>query len=296
MENAKKKRARRVLLFMPGDSLKKITKGAGLDVDAVIMDLEDGVALSQKEAARETVHEALLSIDIDFGHTERWVRVNPAGLGLQDLDLANTIAGKPDGYVLPKVESASDVQRVSDALYDYEIRLDYEVGGICLIAIIESALGIVNLKEIASADSRLVALAFGAEDFSSSIGAIRSVGLEEVLYARSAVVTHAAAYNLQALDTPYTDIQNIDGLIRETRQAMEMGYSGKLAIHPRHIEPIVNVFMPSDEDLEAARTLIEAFKTHQNSGTGVFNFQGKMIDMPMIRAAERILKRANIDA
>ena len=274
-------------------ALKKSAKGAALNVDGVIMDLEDGVAVSQKAIARRTILEAFATLD--FGDTERLVRVNPARLGLQDFDIVGTITGKPDTYVLPKVESAEDVRRFSVAVAEHEIRLGLPVGGIGIIAIIESARGVVNLREIASADPRLVALAFGAEDFSSDIGAKRSPSLQEVHYARSAVVTYAAAFGLQAIDTPYVDLKNPDGLITETTQAMEMGFTGKFAIHPKHIEPIVAVFMPSPEELANARALINAFEQHQASGTGVFSYQDRMIDMPMIRAAENILKRADSD-
>ncbi|PJF41942.1 MAG: hypothetical protein CUN55_10860 [Phototrophicales bacterium] len=286
-------RLRRALLFMPGDSMKKIRKGATLGVDSIIMDLEDGVALNQKEAARLTVYEALTDADLDFGQTERLVRINPSGKWqTEDIDI--TVKGKPDGYVIPKVESAHDIQFVANTLTEYERQLGYRIGNIKLLAIIESALGIVNLKEIAQADPRLIALMFGAEDYTSDIGAIRTPQSEEVLYARSAVVAHAAAYGLQAIDTPYVDLKNMDGLIEDTQKAMQLGYSGKLAIHPNQIDPIIKVFMPSEEEIKAAQQLIEAHNHFQQSGAGVFSYNGKMVDMPMIRAAERVLKRAGL--
>ncbi len=286
-------RLRRALLFMPGDDMKKIRKGASLDVDCIIMDLEDGVALSQKEEARYTVREALLAEDLDFGASERLVRLNPPSQWQAD-DLAVTIEGNPDGYVLPKVESAYDVQLVAAALTEYERQMGYRIGRIKLMAIIESALGVVNLKEIAQSDSRLVALMFGAEDFSSDVGATRSIEGREVFYGRSAVVVHAAAYGLQAIDTPYVDLNHIDGLITDTSQAMQLGYTGKLAIHPKQIAPIVAVFMPTDDQIAFAQQLIEAHHLFQASGAGVFNYQGKMVDMPMIRAAEHVLRRAGL--
>lgn len=285
-------RIRRALLFMPGDSMKKIIKGAALGVDSIIMDLEDGVALNNKEAARQTIFEALTSGEVDFGQTERLVRINPPRKGMQAQDIAATIEGRPDGYVLPKVQSSQEVHHVAHTLLERELLLGYEPGEIKLLAIIETARGVVNLREIVQANKRLIALVFGAEDLSGDIGAIRSKAGTEVFYARSAVVVHAAAYGLQSIDTPFVDLQDIEGLKADTLSAMEMGYTGKLAIHPNQVEPIVGVFTPDDSDIEAAQRLISAHDEHQASGTGVFAYEGKMVDMPMIRAAERVLVRA----
>lgn len=286
-------RLRRALLFMPGDSLKKIAKGASLGVDSIIMDLEDGVALNNKVVARETVLQALTSGEIDFGASEKLVRVNPAQTGLQLDDLEKTIQGRPHAYVVPKVESAHDIQSISQRLSEYETALGFGQGEIKLLAIIETARGVVNLKEIAQADTRVEALIFGAEDLAGDIGAVRSMDGKEVFYARSALVIHAAAFGLQAIDTPFVDLQDLDGLRQEVQTIMRMGYTGKLAIHPNQIAPIVEIFTPSEVEIVAAQALIAAHDAHQASGTGVFAYNGRMVDMPMIRAAERILARAN---
>lgn len=286
------RRLRRALLFMPGDDLKKITRGAGLGVDTIIMDLEDGVALNNKAAARHTVLQALTSKEIDYGTTERLVRVNQPRKGMQAEDVAVTIQGRPDGYVMPKVESAREIQQFSHTLLERELLMGMDVGSIKILAIIETAKGIVNLREIAQADKRLVALLFGAEDLAGDIGATRSREGKEVYYARSAVVIHAAAFDLQAIDTPFVDLSDLDGLRAETAEALQMGYTGKLAIHPKQVGPIVEVFTPTEAEVEAARRLIEAHDAHQAQGTGVFAYEGRMVDMPMIRAAERVLARA----
>lgn len=286
-------RARRALLFMPGDDIKKIAKGAGLGIDSIIMDLEDGVALNNKTVARKTVLQALTSHEIDFGKTERLVRVNQPRKGLQIEDVAATIQGRPDGYVLPKVESAREIQQFSHTLLERELLMGMETGTIKILAIIETAKGVVNLREIAQADKRLVALIFGAEDLAGDIGATRTREGKEVYYARSAVVIHAAAFELQAIDTPFTDLNDIDALKAETAEALQMGYSGKLAIHPKQIGPIVEVFTPTEAEIEAAQRLIDAHDAHQAQGMGVFAYEGRMVDMPMIRAAERILARVN---
>lgn len=281
---------RRALLFMPGDDRRKIEKGVALGVDSVIMDLEDGVALNHKPAARETIRAALR--EVDFGQTERLVRVNPANSPFHLDDLEATIDGQPDGYVLPKNESTDMVRAVDVWLSAAERRRGWEVGKISLLALVETALGIVNLREIASSSSRLQALIFGAEDLAGDIGATRTPEGMEVFYARSAVVLHAKAFGLQAIDTPFVRLNDEPGLIAETTQALHMGYIGKLAIHPKQVAPIQQAFTPSDEEVARAQALIAAHEAHQAEGTGVFVHEGKMIDMPMIRAAQAVLSRA----
>lgn len=288
-----RERLRRALLFMPGDDLKKIRKGTTLGADSIIMDLEDGVALNNKEAARRTIFYALTSGEVDFGTTERLVRINPVHTGWQFDDIRATIDGVPDGYVVPKAESAREIALLSQSLLGHELRVGLPPRSIALLPIIETARGIVNLREIAQADSRLVALIFGAEDLASSLGAIRSEEGQEVFVAKSLLVLHAAAYGLQAIDTPYIKLQDEAGLVAVTSEAMRMGYTGKLAIHPAQVAPIIGVFTPTIEEIAYAEALIKAHDAHQVSGTGVFAYEGKMVDMPMIKAAERILARAN---
>lgn len=283
-------RPRRALLFMPGDSRGKIEKGIALGVDSIIMDLEDGVALSQKAAARLTIANALR--ELDFGRTERLVRINAVGSGLHEDDLKATVGSQPDGYVVPKVETAAQIQSVSASLAESEDARGWEPNSIVLIALVETALGIVNLREIAGSDPRLVALAFGAEDLAGDMAAIRTPEGWEGFYARSAVVLHAKAYGLQAIDTPFVQLDDDDGLIRETRMALQMGYTGKLAVHPRQIAPIHQVFTPTEKEISAAQRLVDAHSDHQARGSGVFQLDGRMIDMPMIRAAQAVLARA----
>lgn len=285
-------RPRRALLFMPGDDRRKIEKGASLEVDAVVMDLEDGVAFNRKVVARETVRKALE--EIEFGRTERLVRINPVGSGLEEADLVATIGGHPDGYVVPKVESPEQVEWLSAWLAAEERARGWPVGGIRLLAILETARGILNAGVIAGADERLEALIFGAEDFAGDVGATRTREGQEILYARSVVVVAAAAHRLQAIDTVFTDLHDLEGLRKEAAFALQLGFDGKLAIHPRQVPVIQEAFTPSPEEVERAKRLIEAFEAHQAEGTGVFAFEGKMVDMPMIRAAQRVLARAGL--
>ena len=286
----KRPSARRSLLFMPGDSRRKIEKAATLPADSIIMDLEDGVALSRKDAARVTVAQALT--DLNFGARERLVRINPVDSPLSRRDLDATIAARPDGYVIPKVESAEDLQSVDRYLDDAERANGWPRDSLVLLAIIETARGVMNLAAIASATPRLGALKFGAEDLAGDMGAIRTRAGWEVFHARSAVVIAAAAHGLQAIDTVFIDLTDLDGLAEECRFARQMGYIGKMAIHPRQV-PVINAgFSPTDAEIAQARRLVEAHETHQAGGAGVFELDGKMIDMPMVRAAMRVLDRA----
>lgn len=275
---------------MPGDDRHKIEKGAALGADCVVIDLEDGVAAGRKQAARDTARDALQTVS--FGHTERLVRLNAAETGLLDDDLSATIEGRPDGYVLPKVESAAGIQSLSKHLADIERQRSWPGGAIRLLVVVETARGIVQAGAIAASDPRLDAIAFGAEDLAGDIGATRTREGWEVFYARGAVVIAAAAANVQAIDMIYTDLHDLDGLRAEARRAVEMGFAGKMAIHPRQVAVINEAFTPSAEAAGRARTLLAAFDAHQASGAGAFAFDGRMVDMPVIRAARRLLERA----
>lgn len=283
-------RARRALLYMPATDWRKIEKAATeLDVDSICMDLEDGTALNRKEEARVTVVKALRSLN--FGAKEKLVRINQVGSGLEHDDLKTIVPARPDGIIIPKVSSAEDVRWVSQTIKELQHNTTHRP--IYLLAIIENAQGVVNLREIASADSRLEALIFGAEDFTSDVGAIRTPESWEVFYARSAVVTHAAAFGLQAIDLLYTDFKNLDGLDAEALQGMQMGFAGKQAIHPNQIAPIQKAFTPTAEEITQAQRVLDAYQMHK--GKGAFALDGKMVDMPVIRAAERVLARSRMN-
>jgi len=290
-------RIRRSMLYMPGDSLRKINKAAQMEVDSVVMDLEDGVALNQKEEARRVSAEALRTLD--FGRSERLIRLNPpssretnrtADFFLADFD--STIDACPDGYVIPKVETAQQLQIVAHHLDEAEHRHGWPAGSIRLLALIETALGVMNLAGIAQASPRLEALMFGAEDLAGDLGAQRTRAGWEVFYARSAVVTAAAAYGLQAIDMVFVDLQDLEGLAAEATLARQLGYEGKMAIHPRQVEVLNRVFAPSPDEIERAQRLVEAHAAHQAAGTGAFELDGKMVDLPVVRAAERVLEKA----
>ncbi len=284
-------RARRALLYVPGDDRHKIEKAAGLSVDCVCLDLEDGVSIIRKQAARQEVIACLK--EIDFGRSERLVRVNSISSGLCADDLSAVILGKPDGIFLPKVSDAGQISWISAEIEKLEKQVGIEIGSLPLLVGIESALGILHLNEICQASPRLSALVFGAEDYISDIGGMKSDDASGILYARSAVVTHSAAYNLQAIDMVCTEYKNEDLLVKEARFGMAMGYTGKQVIHPAQVAPVQNAFIPDAVMLEQAKRILRAYQEHLALGKGAFDVDGKMVDMPVVKAAERLVARAD---
>lgn len=281
---------RRALLYMPGDDDHKIEKSTKLSVDVICMDLEDGVATTNKQYARSVVVNSLKTKD--FRRSEKLVRINSVSSDFWVDDLHAVIPACPDGIVIPKIESADEVQMVSEMVGELETQNGLIAGGISIMVIIESAVGVVNLSQIASSSSRLVGLIFGAEDLVADLGALRTESANEVLYARSAVVLYAAAYKLQAIDMVYVDYQNEHGLITEAMFGKQLGYSGKQIIHPNQVMPVQNTFTPDQDEIKKALHLLSEFEKHQNDGKGVFSFGGKMVDAPMIRTAELIISKA----
>jgi citrate lyase subunit beta-like protein len=282
-------RARRALLYLPGDDRHKIEKALTLDVDCICMDLEDGVAFNRKTEARRTIAKALG--ELNFGRSERLARINAIGSGLETEDIEAVLATHPDGIVLPKVESLEQIQWAGGKIEAAELRNGWPVNSIRLIVDIETAKGILALKEISS-HPRLDALIFGAEDYAVSIGAVRTPEAGEVFTARSLVVMHAKACGLQAIDMATLDYRELERVRREASLGVQMGYTGKQVIHPAQVKPVQEAFTPDEEAIGKARLLVEAFEAHQKVGQGVFALDGKMIDLPLIKAAQGVLERA----
>jgi len=283
-------RSRRALLYMPGDDRRKIEKASTLAVDCICMDLEDGTAVNKKVEAREVIAQAMR--ELDFGKSERCIRINSVGSGFEKDDLPAALAACPDTIVLPKVESAEQVVWVSGEIESYELSNGLPVGGIRLLAGLETAKGVINLKKIARADKRLEALIFGGEDFAASIGATRSPEAAELLYARQAVVTTCAAHEIQAIDIVYIDFRDTEGLRREARQGADWGFVGKQIIHPDQVGPVQEAFTPSDQAIAYAQRVVETFEASQAAGKGTYALDGKMIDMPLLKSAQNVLERA----
>lgn len=283
-------RLRRALLFMPGDSARKIQKAIELQVDSVVMDLEDGVALDQKAEARQTIVEALRTLE--FRRSERLVRINPVGSEFAQADLETTVRGRPDGYVIPKVEFDEQVQAVAEFLALEERRRDWPAGSIKLLPIIETALGVMNVREIALADDRVEALLFGAEDLAGDMGVVRTPEGWEIFHARSAVVMAAKAFRLQAIDIVFFDLEDQERFEAECQMGRQLGYDGKMIIHPRQVEPAQRLFAPQADEIERAQRIVNAHQEHQATGTGAFALDGRMVDMPVVRMAENVLRKA----
>lgn len=282
--------SRRALLYMPGDDRRKIEKATTLGVDCICMDMEDGVAATRKTEARAVIAQAMK--ELDFGESERCIRINSLESGLEKYDLAAALATNPDSIVVPKIESADQVKWVGEHIETYELSSNINIGSIRLLIGVETAKGILNLKEIAEADKRLDAIIFGAEDYAASIGATRTKEGIEVLYARSAVVPACAANDLQAIDMVYIDFRDTEGLRLEAQQGAALGFSGKQIIHPNQVGPVQEAFTPSEEAIEYARRVVETFETSQKEGKGAYALDGKMIDMPLLKNAQNVLDRA----
>src|SRR6266542_1073764 len=282
--------SRRALLYMPGDERRKIEKATTLGVDCICMDMEDGVAITRKAEARAVIAEAVKQLD--FGKSERCVRINGIGSGFERYDLAAALATNPDSIVVPKIETGEQVKWVSEHMETYELATSRSIGRTRLLVGVESAKGVLNLREIARADRRLAAIIFGAEDYAASIGATRTKEATEVLYARSAVVTACAANDLQAIDMVYIDFHDIDGLRLEAQQGAGLGFSGKQIIHPNQVAAVQEAFTPSDEAIEYAKRIVKSFEASQEEGKGAYALDGKMIDMPLLKNAQKVLERA----
>ncbi len=282
--------SRRALLYMPGDDRRKIEKATTLGVDSICIDMEDGVAANRKTEARAVIAQAMK--ELDFGKSERCIRINQIGSGLEKRDLAAALATNPDTVVVPKIETAEQVKWVSEHIETYELSSKLNIGSVRLLVGVETAKGILNLKEIAEADKRLEAIIFGGEDYAASVGAVRTKDATELLYARQAVVTACAANDLQAIDIVFIDFKDPDGLRSEAEQGARFGFSGKQIIHPNQVQVTQEAFTPSDKAIEYAKRIVESFESSQQAGKGAYALDGKMIDMPLVKNAQKVLDRA----
>ncbi len=281
--------SRRALLYMPGDDRHKIEKALTLGVDCICMDMEDGVAASRKVEARAVIARALQ--ELDFGKSEKLVRINAVGSGLEKADLESVLAFRPDGILIPKLEEPGQIQWADGILEAAELEQGWPLHSIRLLVDVETARGILNLKEI-GAHPRLDALIFGGEDFAASVGATRTPEAIELLYARQATVTAAAAYGLQAIDIVNIDYHDLEPLRREAEFGARLGFSGKQIIHPAQVEPVQSAFTPDEEAIGRARRIVETFEASQVKGAGAYALDGKMIDMPLFKTAQKVLERA----
>ncbi len=281
--------SRRALLYMPGDDRHKIDKSVTLGVDCICMDMEDGVAVNKKAEARTVIARALQ--EVDFGRSEKLARINAIGSGLEKEDLQAVLPYRPDGIVIPKMEELGQIQWASDLIEAAELNHGWPVGSIRILVDVETARGILNLKEIAS-HPRLDALIFGGEDYAASVGARRTGEAVELLYAREATVAAAAAYGLQAIDIVAIDFKDLEALRIESEFGAQLGFSGKQIIHPAQVGPVQEAFTPGPEAIAQAKRIVETFDASQAKGAGAYALDGKMIDCPLLKNAQKVLDRA----
>ena len=276
--------ARRSVLFSPGDQPSLMRKAPASGADVVVFDLEDAVVPDAKPEARTAVADTLTADDFD-PDCEVWVRVNPTGIAADDdLDVVLRDDPRLDGVMLPKVEAAADVETLAALL-------DERGADLPVVALVESAAGVLDAQSIAAA-AATDALAFGAEDLSADIGATRTDEGTEVLYAREHVVLAASAAGVDAIDTIHADFEDEAGLSEETAFARQLGYDGKMAIHPAQVSVINDGFTPDPDRIEWAERVLAAKAQADEEGRGVFRVDGEMIDAPLIAQAERVLERA----
>jgi citrate lyase subunit beta/citryl-CoA lyase len=280
-------RFRRSRLYLPGDQAKFMINAGLHGPDGVILDLEDSVAPSEKDAARFMVRNALLTVD--FHGAERMVRINQLPAGLDDLEFV--VPHNTHVVLVPKCESAEEVREVDRRIR--EILSDR--GGdanVFIMPIVESALGCWHAYEIASASENVVALTIGLEDYTADIGTERTQNGRESFWARSQVVNAARAAGVQPIDTVFSDVSDSEGLMATVLEAKSLGFEGKGCIHPRQIEVIHRGFTPSNAEVERAKRIVLAFEKAEAKGLGVVSLGSKMIDPPVVKRALRTVKLA----
>jgi citrate lyase subunit beta/citryl-CoA lyase len=287
----------RSLLFVPGDSERKQAKGLGSGADALILDLEDSVAVAQLPAARQRVRE-LLEAHTDRSRQQLWVRVNPLSSGLLLQDLTAVFPGKPDGLVLPKINAPQELVQIGHYLSALEAQQGRAEGATKLIAIAtetpQAVLALSSYAEVltaANTKARLAGLTWGAEDLSAALGAqkLDNQGAPTFTFqlARSLCVITAKALEVQGIDSVYVDFRNAAGLKADIDAARRDGYTGKLAIHPDQVGPINEAFIPTPAEVEWAKRVAAAFAASPDAG--VMSLDGQMIDKPHLVQARRIL-------
>ena len=283
----------RSMLFVPGDSERKLGKVAGGPADALILDLEDSVAKERLPLARGIVAEYLKASRGSARTQQLWVRINPLSTADALLDLVAITGGAPDGVVVPKTNSGADATLLGHYLTALETREGVEPGSIRILAVAtETPAAMFTLGSFAGSTPRLYGMTWGAEDLPAAVGASTSLddsGNLDFTYqlARSLCLLAATAAEVEPLDTVYTDFRDGAGLMKNAQAARRAGFTGKIAIHPDQVEIINQAFTPSADDIAHARRVIEAFAS--GAGAGTVALEGKMLDMPHLKQAHRVL-------
>lgn len=281
---------RRSMLFLPGNTPNIIINGEILGADAVILDLEDAVAPTEKDSARILVRNAIQLMG--FGKCEVIVRINSTDTDFWMKDLDAIIPVKPNLIMPPKIGCAEDVQRVDEYISKLEEKLGMEKNSVKLIPLIETALGVENAFSIASSTERVAAIFLGGEDLTADLHCKRTKEGNEIGYARSRMVMAARAAGVDVYDTPFTDVNDDEGIYTDSRYAKSLGFTGKASISPRHVKAINEVFSPTMQEIDYAYEVMEAIRIGKAQGKGAVALRGKMIDAPIVARAQQTIDMA----
>lgn len=287
------KSIRRSLLYIPGNHPAIINSGGIYDSDVLVFDLEDSISIDEKDSARCLVKHAILNrTSLYDSAAEIMVRVNHISTPFGMADLQEIVCAGPDSIRIPKIETAAELIRIHEVIEKLEMQHGI-MHKIQTVAIIETLLGLRNIEDIIKAgQGRLTGITLGAEDYTRDMGTDRSRGGEELLYAREKLVFMAKLYGIDAIDTVYSDVNDLEGLEHETRFIKSLGFTGKSAIHPSQISLINSVFTPTAAEIENSFEIIQAAEEAKSKGLGVVSRHGRMIDLPVIKKAERIVSIA----
>ena len=281
---------RRSMLFLPGNNPNMIINAGCLGADAVIFDLEDAVAPAEKDAARILVRNTLRHSDLSG--CEVVVRINSVDTEYWRSDIDFILPEAPDVILLPKASTPEDVLAADAYMCEVEAKLGLKNGAVALMPLIETALGVENAYAIASASKRVCALFLGAEDLTADLRCKRTKEGREIEYARQRLVVAARAAGIEVYDTPFTDVNDDDGIVVDATLAKSLGFSGKASISPRHVEVINRVFSPTIAEIEYAYEVLDAIELAKKQGKGAVSLRGKMIDAPIVARAEQTIEAA----
>jgi citrate lyase subunit beta/citryl-CoA lyase len=279
------------MLFLPGNNPNLLINGSCLGSDAVIFDLEDAVAPDQKDAARILVRNTMRYMD--FRGVETIVRINSVDTPYWQEDLDTVLPCKPNLILLPKTGTAADVLAADAYMTALEEKLGLERNTVGLMPLIETALGVENAFAIATASKRVMALFLGAEDLTADLQCKRTKAGREIEYARTRLVVAARAAGVDVYDTPFTDVNDDEGIWVDARLAKDLGFTGKSSISPRHVEVINQVFSPTAREVDYAYEVMDAIAQAKAQGKGAVALYGKMIDAPIVARAQRTIDMAN---
>jgi len=281
---------RRSMLFLPGNTPNMIINGDSLGADSIILDLEDAVSPDEKDSARLLVRNAIR--EMGFPGVEITVRINAIDTPYWKDDVEAIVPLKPDLIMPPKASSAADMQTLDAFIATVEEKAGIPAGTVKLIPLIETALGVERAFEIATACPRVVALFLGGEDLTADLRCKRTKAGNEIDYARKRLVCAARAAGIDVYDTPFTDVNDDEGIVVDAEYAKSLGFTGKSAIAPRHVRAINEVFSPSLADIEYAKLVFEAIRIGKQQGKGAVSLRGKMIDKPIVERARQTLEAA----